>query len=200
MDKIAFMFKHEFYNVIYRATLDYADDKVIERCAKWGLDTFELLKQHKLIITASDNERGTDFMYAVTTAMIVGEFGNFCFDDNCSDESEIDLGDVELELDDVKEYLNEDTDDERREELRRMNYVNIQDIWMAIQKRKREIHKSLVKIYTEKKEEDPDYAIFTSLVEIFEEKGEEVDEIIAPYSNSGQEMDAYEYIRAGFQY
>ena len=194
------MFKHEFYNVIYRATLDYADNEIIEKCAKWGLDTFELLGQNKLIITASDNERGTDFIYAVTTAMIVGEFGNFCFDDNCSDESEIDLGDAGLEFDDVRVYINEDVNDERREELRRMNYANIQDLGSAITEYKKEIHKSLVKIYTTNREKDPDYAIFTSLKEIFEEEGEEADEITAPYSNSGQEMDAYEYIRAGFQY
>ena len=194
------MSKKQFFRGIFREILDYADNDVIERCAKWDLNTFELLEQNKLIITSSDNERGTDFIYAVTTAMIVGEFGNFCFDDNCSDESEIDLADVGLEFQDIEAYINNDTDDERREELRRMNYVNIQDLGSAIVEWKKEIHKSLVKIYTEKKEKDPDYSIFTSLKEIFEEEGEEADEIIAPYSNSGQEMDAYEYVVAGFQY
>lgn len=190
----------EFYNIIYRATLDYADNEVIEKCAKWGLKTFELLEQNKLIITTSGNKRGTDFIYAVTTAMIVGEFGNFCFDDNCSDESEIDLADVDLEFRDIESYINEDTKGERREELCRMNYVNIQDLWVVIQEWKKEIHKSLVKIYANKGEKDPDYAIFTSLKEIFEEEGEGVDEIIAPYSNFGQELDAHEYVVAGFQY
>lgn len=192
--------RKELFTIVYRFVLDYADDKVVERCAEWGLKTFELLEQNKLIITASDNERGTDFIYAVTTAMIVGEFGNFCFDDNCSDESEVDLGDVGLELEDVKEYLNEDTDDERREELRRINYVNIQDLWTAIVEWKKEIHKSLVKIYTDKGEEDPDYVILISLKEIFNVKDEDTGEVSAPYSYHWQEIDAYQYVLNDFGY
>jgi len=194
------MVDSEFYKTVYRAILDYADNWVVDKCAKWGLDTLELLKQHKLIDTNPDNEHGTDFIYAVTTAMIIGEFGNFCFDDNCSDENEIDLADVGLVFQDIEAYVNNDTDDERREELRKMNYVSIQDIGSAIAEWKKEVHKSLVKIYTERGEKDPDYAIFTSLKEIFEEEGEEVDEITAPYTNSGQELDAYGYVVADFQY
>lgn len=193
------MDKAQLFQYVFRQVLDYADDGLVEKCAKWGLDTLKLLEQNGRVLTASDGERGNDFIYAVTTALIVGEFGNFCFNDNSSDEAEIDLGDIGLEFGDIEPYINEDTASERREELRQGNCVNIQDLWSAIGEWKREIRQSLTLTYKDKGK-DPNYAIFASLMEIFEVEDEETKEIIAPYANSWGESAAYQYICEGFQY
>lgn len=194
------MNKEQLFQHVFQEVLDYADDELIKKCTKWGLDTLEALEQNGLVLMASDGERGNDFIYAVTTALIVGEFGKFCFNDYFSDEAEIDLGDLGLEFEDIEPYINEDTPSERREELRQGNYVNMQDLWVTIQEWKKETHNSLVTIYTGRGEKEPNDAIFASLVEIFEVEDEETKEIIAPYANSWGEATAYQYVCDGFQY
>ena len=180
--------------------MDYADSTFIEKCAKWGLDTLETLEKNGRVLVAGGGERGNDFIYAITTAYIVGEFGKLSFNDHFSEETEIELGGLGLEFEDVEAYLDDDVPSERREELRKGNYVRLEDIWSTVQEWKEETYRALASIYTEKGVKEPILAIYASLVAVFEEKDQEIGEIVAPSTSPSQELVGYSYVSSGFRY
>ena len=185
---------------VFNQMLDYSDNAFIEKCAKWGLDTLETLEKNGRVLVAGGGERGNDFIYAITTAYIVGEFGKLSFNDHFSEETEIELDGLGLEFEDVEAYLDDDVPSERREELRKGNYVRLEDIWSTVQEWKEETYRALASIYTEKGVKEPILAIYASLVEVFEEKDEETGEIVAPSTSPSQELAGYSYVSEGFHY
>lgn len=197
--KLDIYFRKKLFLNVFEQILDYSNGAFIENCAKWGLDTLEMLEQNGLVIVAADGERRDDFIYAATTAVIIGEFGQCTFNNHFSDETEIDLNQTGLVFDGVEAYLDDAVQDKHREELRKGNFVNIQDIWPAVQEWKKETHQALVDIYVKKGEKEPICAIYASLVAIFEEQDKETKENYAPAGTSG-EMRGYSYVSDGFQY
>lgn len=197
------MNRKQLFQYVFGQMLDYGNSAVIEKCAKCGLDTLEKLEQNGRVLFVGGGERGNDFIYAVTTAFIVGEFGQLGgISSYFSTETELELDELGLEFDDIEAYIDNDTTTERREELRKGNYVRLEDIWSAIQEWKEETHGSLVTIYTENGEKEPIYAIYASLVVIFEQKDENTGEVASPFSGNGfsGELKAYSYVSSGFQY
>ena len=156
------MNREQLFRNVFGQVLDYSDDAFIKKCSKWGLDTLETLERNRRVLVAMDGERGNDFIYAVTTAFIIGEFGRLAFNNRFSDEIEIDLKLVGLDFDDIEAYIDGDTTTERREELQNRNYVRLEDIWTAMQEWKQETHRALVTIYAKKGEMEPIDAIYAS--------------------------------------
>lgn len=194
------MNKEQLFQSVFGMILDYGGSALIEKCAKWGLDTLEMLEKNERVFIAGGGERGNDFIYAVTTAFIVGEFGKISFNDHFSEETEIELGGLGLEFEDVEAYLDDDVPSERLEELRKGNYVRLDDIRSAVQEWKKETHGEMVTFNTKKGEKEPIDAIYGSLVAIFEQKDEETGGVFSPTTSPSQELAGYSYVRSGFQY
>lgn len=196
------MNKEQLFQRVFEDILDYSDGAFVEKCATWGLDILEILEKNGRVLVADGGERGNDFIYAVTTALIVGEFGKLAFNNYFSEEAEINFEQIGLEFGDIEAYIDDDTTTERREELRKGNYVRLEDIRSSVQEWKKETHRELVTVYTGNGEEEPVDAIYASLVVIFEQKDEETGEVAPPFSRHGfsSELKAYSYVNSGFQY
>ncbi len=190
--------KIKIFRAVFARTLDYADGDFIKHCAKWGLDTYDLLNQHERILATADAGDEGHFIYAVTLARIVGEFGKLAFGDFFSDEAKILLHPLGLHFEDIECYLEEDMGTEHREELRHGNYVKAQDVWSSMQELKTEIHRSLVVIYRDKEEKDPILVIFVSLMKIFEMSDEKTSETMTPDVSTSRETAAYAYVDQWF--
>lgn len=184
------MNKKQLFQCVFKQILDYGDESFIKRCAKWGLDTLEILKQNGRVVVAVNGEHGNDFIYAITTAFIIGQFGRIAFNDYFSDEAEIDLGLIGLDFDDVEAYVDDTVPSERREELRKGNFVNLQDIWSAVQEWKQEIHHSLIDIYKRQNKGNPTDYIFICIEAILGQKDNRMD----------RRHPSYSYVEQGFQY
>lgn len=197
------MNEQELFKKVHNDLLGYVDTDLKNRCAGWGLNTYELLKRNNRLLGNTDTRDEGVFIYAVSTAVIVGEFGKIAFGDYFPDEHEFDLGLLGLEFDDVKGYLDDypDINPIHLEELRRGNYVKLEDIWGTICGYKREIHKELIEIYKKQIKEDPNQYIFTSLLRIYEEIEMNDDDIQHRLSmTSAQETGAYTYVSNSFQW
>lgn len=200
------MKEQELFKKVYDQVLDY-DGKLISRCAEWGLNTYNILKINgRLLGTMDAEDKDGVFIYAVSTAVAVGLFGKIAFGGYFPDEHEFDLDLLNLRFDDIKGYLDgyPDIDQARFEQLRAGNYVNLTDIWATIFEYNKETHKGLYEYYKKQGETDstlPDYAIFESLVSIFERKDEEEEGVvISPFQGTEGEMESYLYVSQGFSY
>jgi predicted nucleic-acid-binding Zn-ribbon protein len=190
---------------VFGKMLDYGDQDILYKSAQWGKTAFRNI-EHLGGITASDvADHKEQFIFAVALAFIVGHFGDRAFgdhnfyNDDSAGEIEFDLGAIGLNSMDVEYCLDDDITKERREELRRMNCLTLNDIWSEMWGRIREIYKGLVSFY-KPGPKDPDWAIYSSLLEIFEEGVDEDGCIIRPGFTDGGEMTAYSYVSGGFEY
>ena len=195
-------FRKKLFFDVFGQILDYADPAVIKKCTRWGLEQYAQLEKHKKLIATGNTSDYGHFIYGIAFAVIVGEFAKRAFNDYFWDECEIDLNALGLNFRDIEGYMEEDMSTERRDELRKGNYVCLQDIWSAIQEWKRHMYKELTEIYkAENKEETdptlPGYAIYETLLKIFERVDEDGISFIS-ISTSG-EMAAYSYVNEGFQ-
>ncbi len=197
------MNERELFNTLHDEILDYVEDDLLLRCANWGYEVHQLLLEHKMYIMQEEEqgEQSSPFIYAVATAVIVGEFAKHAYNDYYSDETNLLLDELDLEFEQVSGFLNKDIDKDRFEMLKEINGVSLQDIWDTICVWKKDIHKSLVKIYKQQDKKDPDEYIFQSLSKIFELTDED-DIVISSFSGHGTEREssAYAYISNGFQY
>lgn len=209
------MTRKDIFTSVFDQMLGYSERDFKQKCASWGLEQYALLKEHKKILAGGNTSDNGVFIYGAAFAVIVGEFGHFAFNDHFLvemglPESEIELDLLGLDFRDIEGYVEEDMSEDRRDQLQRANIVNLQDIWSSVCEWQKDIYQSLTEIYKikyqEKGETDPtlpDYAIFESLVAIFERKDEK-DEgvVISPFSGhgAGAEMRAYEYVSSGFLY
>lgn len=193
----------KLFEQIYGEILDYSDRDTISLCAKRGLDTFELLEKSGRSLLSTNTRDDSAFIYAVSTAVIVGQFGNIAFGDhNLFEEHEIDLAPLHLEVEDIKGYLDGYPDTIsvlRFETLRDSGHINMQDIWETIFEYNKETHRGLCEFYKQQGKEDPNYEIYSSLVKIFETRDED-GEIIMPNFASGGETGALAFVSIGFQW
>lgn len=193
MDKI------ELFRAIHNQILDYADDELISRCAGWGYSIYELIRHNKQDLVQGGAEEKSDFMYAVATAVIIGEFAKRAYNDNFSNETIIDLDLLDTDFEQIRGFLEKNIEPDRFEFLEGGNTVGLQDMWTTICEWRQHIHQSLVDIYKKENKEDPIDRIFTSLITIFEER-EETDRVFARNISTAGELSAYSYVNQGFQY
>lgn len=160
------MDKLEFYKEIYLQVLDYTDERFIYECAKWGIDTESKTIQNNLSDDLSTKEKTVSFIYALTTATIIGEFAKISFNDYLPEKAEIDLYDLEMNFNDIRHFLNKDTPKEHINILETGNIVDINDLSEVVVEYKDYIYKALSETYT-KENKDPNVAIYTSLLGLF---------------------------------
>lgn len=200
------MTKEQLFQGVFEQMLDYGDSALLERCAKWGLNIYELLEKNKRILSTMDTHDESVFIYAAGTAVIVGEFGNRAFGDhNLFDGHELDLASLELPLDDIRGYMDGYPDIEQThfEKLSSGNYVNLDDIKGTVLEYQEEIYKGLMEIYKLQGQTDSADAtrlIYESLINIFEEQDTETKEVLTPSMSASNELSAYSYVEQGFQY
>lgn len=200
------MTKEQLFLCVFEQMLDYSDGALIEKCSRWGLDTYEFLEKNKRILCMADTCDESVFIYAVSTAVIVGEFGNRAFGDhNLFDEHEFDLTLLDLHFDDIKGYMDGYPDIEQThfKKLSIGNYVNFDDLRETVLEYTQEIHKDLIEIYKLPGQPDstlPTHAIYESLINIFEEQDVETKEVLTPSMSTSNELSAYSYVGQGFQY
>ena len=140
------------FKKVYDQVLDYADEELISRCANWGYEVSQtLLKYNRYVVQARTEraEQSSPFMYAVATAVMIGEFAKRAFNDYFGEDMEIDLDLLEMDFEEVRGFIGEDISPERLKLLEESNIVGLQDIWTAMWEWKSDTHKSLVAIYKE---------------------------------------------------
>lgn len=186
----------ELYKDVHNQVLGYADTEMLRLCTDWGYTVQQKLSQCGRFIVEGKVEDGSDFMYAVVTACIVGEFARYARNDYFNDEVEIDLDLLGIDFDQVRGFLEKDITADRLRLLERNKVVGLQDMWTAINEWKQDTYNSLAYIYKQEGV-DPNKAIFDSLVKTFET----TDDGGVVFSNltATQELSAYEYVSSGFQ-
>lgn len=190
------MNQEQLFHRVFDQVLDYADTEMLRLCSDWGRVTRRKFAQHGRLVAQSDAEDGADFMYAVVTACIVGEFARYAKNDYFNDEAEIDLNLLGIDFDQVRGFLQKDITADRLELLERSNVVGLQDVWTAINEWKQDTYNSLVYIYNQEGA-NPNKAIFDSLVKTFETTDDEG--VVFSNLTATQELSAYEYVSNGFQ-
>ena len=192
--------KELIFEGVFNGVLDYADKEFKAKLARWGLGVFDRIKADKRDLLSTDtSEKGVQFMYALTLARIIGEFGKVSFDDLRPEEVEIRLGELEMTLEDVGGLLNEDIDPKRKDKHLETNVINIEDVWNELQECKSDIFQYLV---PEINKGDPT-PVYNELVALFgRNDDEEEGVIISPFSghSMGKKMSAFAYVSEGFQH
>lgn len=182
---------------VFDQVLDYGDTEMLRLCADWDYNVQQKLAQHGRLVVPCGAEEGSEFMYAVVAACIVGEFARYARNDYFNDEGEIDLDLLDVDFAQIRGFLEKDITADRLGLLKRNKAVGLQDVWTAINEWKQDIYNSLVYIYKQEGV-DPDEAIFDSLVKIFETIDDEG--LVSSGLTVTQELSAYEYVGNGFQY
>lgn len=192
------MEKLELYKALHRQILDYTDDELLTKCAQWGLDTQEKTERMLRYAPESGSEDSPTFMFAVTTAVIIGEFGKRAFNDYFSDEAELDLDILDLDFSLVREFLNSDISTNRKHTLEQESVLGLQDVWEAIHEWKHDIYSTHLELY-EKEGKEVDLEVFNSLVGIFDTE-DDSDMPTTTFSghDSGDQSSAYAYVCNGF--
>lgn len=185
------MTEPELFKEVHRQLLDYLDAGVTD-ASNWGLDAYSKIKEAGLELVTGGMEKQTPFIYAVTTAVIIGEFSKRGYMSYFCNTTEIDLCELDIEFDDIEGFVSWDISPERIKVLREQYCVNLQDIWRTINDYKRHIHRSLTLIYANK-EREPKVYMFKSLNKILGEDAflEKLDP---------KTFNAYLYIENGFGY
>lgn len=195
------MTEQELFKQAHDQVLDYADEGLIWKCANWGYEVSQILLKHNRYIVQARTElaeQSSPFMYAVATAMMIGEFAERAFKDYFDNEGTIDLDALDMNFEEIRGLLNKDIKPERPELLKESNTVGLQDIWTALWEWKSETYKALAEIYKEQGEKDPDYRIFISLVNIYKDTDE--GETFYRSMTDAQKLEAYGFVSNGFQY
>ncbi len=180
------MTEQELYKNVHDQVLDYADDDVIGRAARWGLSIQKTLEQNGRLLVQAGAEGSSVFMYAVVTAVIVGEFAKSAYNDYFSDEAGIDLDLLDMDFQQIRGFLENDIAQDRYDFLDGGNAVGLQDMWAAIHEWKADTYQSFTHIYGKNR---VDEILYQSLSEIFSDTS----------STDGQCLSAYAYVSNGFQ-
>lgn len=190
---------HDMFKSIFRQVSDYAD--LEDKFSEWAVDIYALLEKNKKIVVGNSSEDKGRFIYAVTLAWIVGEFGKFAFGDYPNEDAEINLTSLELSYDDLEGYLEAEMAPEHHNKLRAGNYVGVQDdLLTAIFKYKKEIHRALSEIYKAEGKKDPNLHIHELILKLFVEKNEDKENVLPSSYSDSNEMGAYLYVQQGFAY
>lgn len=166
-----------FQQVFYEVLNDHFPD-FKEKCARWGLDTYDLIEQEGKIVVSGRDEYPVEFTYALTFAVIVGEFGQFGYGDHFLMKMALPDTDISVES----------------------GTTPLSAFHEVIWERKEDIHRALNDIYTSR-QLDPASEVFASLAAISETKDED-GITISSFSGNGfsREMAAYLYVSNGFLY
>lgn len=193
------MSEFELYKKIHDQILDYADDEMIARCARWGYAVQQKIDEHKMFLVQAGAEEIPEFIYAVATAVIIGEFAKRAYNDHFSDEVGIDLDLLDINFEQIRGFLEKNIEPDRLEFLEGGNVVGLQDMWAVTNEWKQHIHQSLIVICKEQGKGDPIDRIFTSLITVFEERDEETHKVSVRNIGAAGELSAYSYTSDGFR-
>lgn len=195
------MTEQELFKKVHSQVLDCADDELISRCANWGYEISQtLLKSGHYLeqVRTEWAEQSSPFMYAVTTAVMIGEFAKRAFNDHFDEDTAIDLDLLDMDFEQVRGFIDEGVTPERLKLLKDTNSVGLQDIWGAVSEWMQDTHRVLVAIYHEQGEQDPNVCIFNSLLNLYKETDE--GEAFYRGMTDAQKMDAYGFVSGGFRY
>ena len=141
-------------------------------------------------------------MYAVATAIIISKFAegafNDYFDDDAIIETIIDLDLLGMDFEEIRGFLDDGIAPERLKLLKDTNSVELRDIRTAIWEWKSDIHKTLVEIYKEYREKDPNYRIFVSLLNLYKNTDERG--VFYRSMTDIQKQEAYGFVSGGFEW
>lgn len=185
------------FHETHEQILGYFEDEIVRKCSAWGLGAYEQVRTSKYKL-ASDDAVNIDFAYAVSTAVIAGEFGEHASVDYFGDETVIDLTRLDMSVDEIRGLLNDDVSQEQIELLADAENVDLQDMWEAVCAYKMNVYDGLKTHYAHKGVDDTDYRIFASLMAIYEES--ENGEKMPLNISDARKMAAYMYVSNGFQY
>ncbi|EKD24304.1 MAG: hypothetical protein ACD_81C00058G0002 [uncultured bacterium] len=185
----------ELYKKVHSEILDYSDGELIGQCAKWGYEVEQKLLENKRYLIQGGAESASSFMYAVVTAVIIGEFAKRVFNDHFSDEAEIDLSVLDMEFEQMRGFLEEDISLDRIRYLEEGHCVGLQDIWGNICEWKSDVYRSLVDIYEQQGILDPNAIILETLAGAFTLDNS----MDGDLKNKTNSIAMYEYVNNGFQ-
>lgn len=157
----------QVFQRVFDEVLDYLPD-FKRKAAEWGKNIYDLIEREGKVVVSDRDKYPVDFTYALTLAVIVGEFGQFGYGDHFL---------TEMTLPDREIVIGGDT-----RPLSAFHEV----IW----ERKEDTYAALSGIYAGKGKEDPDWAVYASLEELFE----------PVYPSDTGRMKAYSYVSNGFSY
>lgn len=137
--------KEQTFQGVFSEVLDYLPD-FKRKAAEWGKKTYDLIEQEGKIVVSDRDEYPVEFTYAITFAVIVGEFGQFGYGDHFLTEMAL----------------------PEREIIAGSSTVLLSTFHKVILERKEDIYTALSGIYATNGEGDPDWAIYASLEKLFE--------------------------------
>jgi len=135
--------QEQIFGQVFDEVLDYMPD-FKRKAAEWGKNVYDLIEREGKVVVSDRDEYPVDFTYALTLAVIVGEFGQFGYGDHFL---------TEMELPDRGIAIGDDT-----EPLSAFHGV----IW----ERKEDIHRALNDIYSSRQLE-PKTEVYASLIALF---------------------------------
>jgi len=135
----------QIFQQVFDEVLDYLPD-FKQRAAEWGKKTYNLIEQEGKVVVSDRDEYPVEFTYALTFAVIVGEFGQFGYGDHFL--TEMALPDREMSVEN--------------------GTVLLPTFHKVIWERKEDIYTVLSGTYAGEDKEDPDWAICASLEKLFE--------------------------------
>ncbi len=180
---------------------DYTGDNIKE--SNWGLDAYKLFeKNNRFLVTDGDTKKGRVFIYAVASSFIVTNFTNRIHNDfftEVSSDKTIDFNKLGLSYEDIKCYL-EDVTDERKKEIAESDNLSLEDIWTALWDYIKSIHDCLCGVYKEQEDHDPIQKIYISLISIFDTFDDETGDTIPISISFSNRTNAYSFVSEGFSY
>ncbi|MFA5172921.1 MAG: hypothetical protein WC435_00755 [Candidatus Paceibacterota bacterium] len=182
----------KFFREMYGQLLDYVDDYLISNCAEWGYDAYKKYLTQKNL----QSNNPLIFIIAATTAVIIGHFGYKAYNDHFDEEGIIELNPLDLDFEQVRQFINQDIRPERLEILEESDTVGLQDIWDAIWEYNNGIYKTLLKSYQDDKSQEPEDQIFSSLLRIHKE--DEDGRKVRRNITDANELSAHSFICGGF--
>ena len=137
--------RKKLFERVFEEVLDYSDTGFKHRAAQWGQQTYERIEREGKVVVSPRDVYPTDFTYALTFAVIVGEFGRFAFNDHFL---------IHMALPEREIALGEE-------------YILLPDLLPVVVERKEDIYVALKAIYNK----DPAGGVYYSLLTLFEAEG-----------------------------
>lgn len=137
--------REKVFQSVFDEVLDYLLD-FKRKAAEWGKKTYDLIEQEGKVVVSDRDEYPVEFTYALTIAIIVGEFGQFGYGDHFLTEMALPDKDISVEG----------------------GTAPLSSFHKKVWERKEDIYMALSGIYRTEGKEDPDWEIYASLEGLFE--------------------------------
>jgi hypothetical protein len=137
-------YQEQVFQLVFDEVLDYLPD-FKRKAAEWGKKIYDLIEQDGKVVISDRDEYPVEFTYALTFAVIVGEFGQFGYGDHFL---------IEMALPD-------------REITVEGDIIPLPAFHVAIWERKEDINRALNDVYTSR-QLDHASEVYTSLEKLFE--------------------------------